>query len=53
MIAVRKNKKKEHEDFAVIIHHGGEDFFFTERAARELRDKLSSVLAELKKEAKE
>ena len=53
MIAVRRNKKKDFQEYAVIIHHGGEDFFFTERAARELRDKLSSVLAESKKGAKE
>ena len=53
MITVRRNKRKDAGEFAVIIETGAGEFFYTERAAKELRDKLSSVLAELKKEAKE
>ena len=53
MITVQRNKHKDAGEFAVIVDLNDDEHFFTERAARELRDKLSSVLAELKKEAKE
>lgn len=50
---VRRNTKKNADEFAVIIELNAGEFFFTERAAKELRDRLSSVLAELKREVKE
>ena len=50
MITVRRNKRKDAGEFAVIIELNDGEHFFTERAAKELRDKLSSILAEIKKE---
>ena len=53
MITVRRNKRKDAGEFAVIIELNAGEFLFTIRAAKELRDKLSSVLAEIKKGAVE
>jgi len=50
---VRRNTKKDRAEFEVIVELNVGEFFFTERAARELRDRLSSVLAELKRETME
>jgi len=51
VIEVTRNKRKVNQDFPIIIKLSIGELFFTERAARELRDKLSSVLADIKKEA--
>lgn len=50
---VRRNTRKETNGFDIIVELSDGEHLFTARAAKELRDKLSSVLAEIKKEGKE
>lgn len=51
MISVRRSQKKNATEFPIIIELNVGELFFTIRAAKELRDKLSSVLAQIKMEA--
>jgi len=48
MIVVRENKNKDAEQFPITIELNAGKLFFTVRAAKELRDKISSVLANKK-----
>lgn len=48
MIEVRENKKKNASEFQIVIVTNMGEQFFTLRAAKELRDKLSSTLANIK-----
>lgn len=49
MIVVRENKKKDScESFPIAIKFNTGELYFTERAAKELRDKLSSILSIMK-----
>lgn len=52
MITVRRNKANNGDQFPIVIQTNAGKFFYTERAAKELRDKLSSILAELKNRGK-
>lgn len=49
MISVRRNERKNAESFKVIIELNIGELYFTYRAAKELRDKLSNLLADAKK----
>jgi len=49
---VFRNTRKDHGEFEIIVELNIGELYFTERAARELRDRLSSILAEMKKEGK-
>ena len=50
---VYRNDGYKADEFPIVMRLTAGDTFLTVRAAKDLRDRLSSVLAEIKKEAKE
>ena len=50
---VYRNDGYKADEFPIVMRLTAGDTFPTVRAAKDLRDRLSSVLAEIKKEAKE
>ncbi|MBU1080889.1 MAG: hypothetical protein KKB59_10425 [Spirochaetes bacterium] len=51
MIEVRESKKNNAKKFPVIIELTSGELYFTVRAAKELRDKLASVVANIEQKA--
>lgn len=52
MITVRQNKNKDAADYPIVLSMTDGDHYFSVRAAKELRDKLSSVIANVKDKEK-
>lgn len=47
-MTIKENKRKNANEFPVLVEFNSGEIYFTVRAATELRDKLDSVLHNLK-----